>query len=110
VAQVAIARKLAVRMTMIHFSDTAIARGSKAPNQPSDGLASTRVAPGCLACEPAARKLLHYAAEVCSNIRVNRTRHDIATSGRHPAIPQKMNHLKVILDKQYGYGIMVSVW
>ena len=32
--------------TMIHFSDAAIARGSKAPNQPSDELASTRVAPG----------------------------------------------------------------
>jgi len=32
--------------TMILFSDAAIARGSKAPNQPSDGLASTRVAPG----------------------------------------------------------------
>lgn len=32
--------------TMIRFSDAAIARGSKAPNQPSDGLASTRVAPG----------------------------------------------------------------
>jgi hypothetical protein len=30
--------------TMIHFSDTAISRGSKAPNQPSDELASTRVA------------------------------------------------------------------
>jgi hypothetical protein len=32
--------------TMILFSDAAIARGSKAPNQPNDGLASTRVAPG----------------------------------------------------------------
>jgi len=32
--------------TMIRFSDAAIARGSKAPNQPNDGLASTRVAPG----------------------------------------------------------------
>jgi hypothetical protein len=32
--------------TMIHFSDAAIARGSKAPNQPDDELASTRVAPG----------------------------------------------------------------
>jgi hypothetical protein len=37
---------LPVRGTMIRFSDAAIARGSKAPNQPSDGLASTRVAPG----------------------------------------------------------------
>ena len=27
--------------SMIHFSDAAIARGSKAPNQPSDELAST---------------------------------------------------------------------
>jgi len=32
--------------TMIRFSDTAIARGSKAPNQPSDELSFTRVAPG----------------------------------------------------------------
>src|SRR6267143_1582172 len=32
--------------TMIRCSDAAIARGSKAPNQPSDGLASTRVGPG----------------------------------------------------------------
>src|ERR1700694_6304061 len=32
--------------TMIRFSDAAIARGSKGPNQPSDGLACTRVAPG----------------------------------------------------------------
>ncbi len=32
--------------TMIHSSDAAIARGSKAPNQPSGELASTRVAPG----------------------------------------------------------------
>src|SRR6267378_746053 len=32
--------------TMILSSDAAIARGSKAPNQPSDGLASTRVTPG----------------------------------------------------------------
>ena len=32
--------------TMIRSSDAAIARGSKAPNQPSDELASTRVAPG----------------------------------------------------------------
>src|SRR5229473_1496575 len=35
-----------LRGTMILSSDAAIARGSKAPNQPSDGLASTRVAPG----------------------------------------------------------------
>jgi len=32
--------------TLILSSDAAIARGSKAPNQPNDGLASTRVAPG----------------------------------------------------------------
>src|ERR1700730_14191192 len=32
--------------TMIRSSDAAIARGSKAPNQPSDELAFTRVAPG----------------------------------------------------------------
>src|SRR5882762_9397592 len=32
--------------TMIRFSDAAIARGSKAPNQPSDELALTRVAAG----------------------------------------------------------------
>jgi len=32
--------------TMILSSDAAIARGSKAPNQPNDGLASTRVGPG----------------------------------------------------------------
>src|SRR6266581_4151238 len=37
---------------MILSSDAAIARGSKTPNQPSDGLASTRVAPGGL--KPAA--------------------------------------------------------
>src|SRR6266436_3464148 len=37
---------LPVRGAMILSSDAAIARGSKAPNQPSDGLASTRVAPG----------------------------------------------------------------
>src|SRR2546426_4553200 len=34
------------RGTMIRSSDAAIARGSKAPNQPSDELAFTRVAPG----------------------------------------------------------------
>jgi hypothetical protein len=32
--------------TMIRFSDAAIPRGSKAPNQPSDELAFIRVAPG----------------------------------------------------------------
>src|SRR5216683_1948562 len=32
--------------TMIRFSDAAIARGSKAPNQASDGVAATRVPPG----------------------------------------------------------------
>jgi len=37
---------LPARGTMIRFSDAAITRGSKAPNQPSDGFASTRVAPG----------------------------------------------------------------
>ena len=37
---------LPVRGTMIRSSDPAIARGSKAPNQPSDELAFTRVAPG----------------------------------------------------------------
>jgi|SRR5579859_161077 len=37
---------LPVRGSMIHFSDAAIARGSKAPNQPSDELAFIRVAPG----------------------------------------------------------------
>src|SRR5712691_8746026 len=37
---------LPMRGTMIRSSDAAIARGSKAPNQPSDELAFTRVAPG----------------------------------------------------------------
>jgi hypothetical protein len=32
--------------TMIRFSDAAIARGSKVPNQPSDELVFTRVPPG----------------------------------------------------------------
>ena len=42
--------------------NAAIARGSKAPNQPDDELASPGWPPGCLACEPAVRTLLHYAA------------------------------------------------
>jgi hypothetical protein len=37
---------LPVRRTMIHFSDAAITRGSKAPNQASDELAFIRVPPG----------------------------------------------------------------
>src|SRR6266478_1745776 len=37
---------LPVRGTMIRSSDAAIARGSKAPNQPSDEPAFIRVAPG----------------------------------------------------------------
>jgi hypothetical protein len=48
--------------TMIRCSDAAIARGSKAPNPASDELAFLRVPPGCLACEPAARNLLHCGA------------------------------------------------
>jgi len=44
--------------TMIRSSDPAIARGSKAPNQPSDGVASTRVAPG----RPCLRTSCAYAA------------------------------------------------
>jgi hypothetical protein len=43
---------------MIRFSDAAIARGSKAPNQPSDGLASTRAAPRL----PCLRTSCAYAA------------------------------------------------
>src|SRR6185437_14161772 len=35
-----------VRPTMIRFSDAPASRGSKLPNQPSDELAFTRVAPG----------------------------------------------------------------
>ena len=45
--------------TMIHFSDAAIARGSKAPNQPDDELASTRVAPGLPCLRTSWRTLLH---------------------------------------------------
>jgi hypothetical protein len=37
---------LPLRGTMIRSSDAAIARGSKAPNQASDGLAPIRVPPG----------------------------------------------------------------
>jgi hypothetical protein len=37
---------LLVRRTMIHFSDAAIARGSKTPNQASDELTFIRVPPG----------------------------------------------------------------
>ena len=48
--------------TMIHFSDAAIARGSKAPNQPSDELASTRVAPGL----PCLRTSCAYSAPLRS--------------------------------------------
>src|SRR5216684_7488711 len=48
--------------TMILSSDAAIARGSKAPNQPSDGLASTRVAPGL----PCLRTSWGYAAPLRS--------------------------------------------
>src|SRR5580765_4245382 len=48
--------------TMILSSDTAIARGSKAPNQPNDGLASTRVAPGL----PCLRTSCAYAAPLRS--------------------------------------------
>ena len=48
--------------TMIRFSDAAIARGSKAPNQPSDELASTRVAPGL----PCLRTSCAYAAPLRS--------------------------------------------
>ena len=48
--------------TMIRFSDTAIARGSKAPNQPSDELAFTRVAPGL----PCLRTSCAYSAPLRS--------------------------------------------
>jgi hypothetical protein len=47
---------------MIRSSDAAIARGSKAPNQPSDGLAPTRVAPGL----PCLRTSRAYAAPLRS--------------------------------------------
>ena len=48
--------------TMIHFSDTAIARGSKAPNQPSDPACGTRVAPGL----PCMRTSCAYSAPLRS--------------------------------------------
>ena len=48
--------------TMIRSSDAAIARGSKAPNQPSDELAFTRVAPGL----PCLRTSCAYAAPLRS--------------------------------------------
>lgn len=50
--------------TMIRCSDAAIARGSKLPNQPSDGLASTRVAPG-LACMRTGRAFISHRAGRC---------------------------------------------
>jgi len=69
---------------MIHFSDPAIARGSKAPNQPSDELASTRVAPGL----PCLRTSCAYAAPLRSiqyirtaNLRAMATfRHRVSSS------------------------------
>jgi hypothetical protein len=48
--------------TMIRFSDAAIARGSKAPNQASDELAFTRVPPGL----PCLRTSCAYAAPLRS--------------------------------------------
>ena len=48
--------------TMIRCSDAAIARGSKAPNQPNDELAFTRVAPGL----PCLRTSCAYSAPLRS--------------------------------------------
>jgi len=68
--------------TMIRFSEAAIARGSKAPNQPSDGAASTRVGPGL----PCLRTSCAYAAPLRS-IQYIRTANFRATATLATACP-----------------------